>query len=81
MMFFLGIIEWVKAKLAFIVGGAAAALAAIALIKRSGRQDERVDQLNKVLDSVGKKNETARKVDRLPDGDAARRLRDQWSRD
>jgi hypothetical protein len=81
MIYILAAIEWLKVRFAAILGAAAAILAAVAFIKRSGRQDAKVEQLEQVLENVRKKDETVKKIERLPDGDAARRLRDQWSRD
>lgn len=80
-MFFLAAFEWVKARVAAIVGGFVALAAIFALVKRSGRQEERVKQLEQILDNVRKKDETTKSVERLPSGDASRRLRDKWSRD
>lgn len=81
MIYILAVINWLRSGFAAVLGGAAAILAAVLLVKRSGRQDAKVEQLEQILDNVRKKDEIVKKVERLPDGNAARRLRDQWSRD
>ena len=67
------------------------ALAAVSLLsilgtiyfkgKSEGKQDEKVKQTKKTLDTVEKRNEIENEIRRAPSGDAAERLRDSWSRD
>ena len=67
------IIQW--------LGIALAALGVVASIYRSGGKAERVKQLEEDLKSGRESNEIRDKNrSELGDGDAARRLRDEWSR-
>lgn len=72
---------WLKTRLYFILGLLSVAAAAVISIRQSGKQAERVDAMKDTLKAVKKKSEVEREVDRNPDGDAAKRLRDVWSRD
>jgi hypothetical protein len=72
---------WLKTKLVLFGVLAAGVLALFWSIKRSGRQDEKIETLERTLINVLKKEEVAREVERLPVGDAARRLHDNWRRD
>lgn len=76
-----GILGWIKARLVLLAAAAVGVLAAVSAIRRSGRQEERLDRLKEVLENVRTKDETVKKIERLPDDVAARRLRDKWSRD
>lgn len=50
--------------------------------RRAGRNAERVESLEKQSENVSKSHEIQDKNRRtLADGDAAKRLRDEWSRD
>lgn len=60
---------------------AVAVLAALALVRKSGRDAERAERGADTLRDVEKAKDVERKIDRLPDGAAAERLRDKWSRD
>lgn len=59
----------------------AAVLIAVWRIYAAGKSAARVEGMQSQLDNVETRNEIDRKAGRLPDGDAADRLRDQWSRD
>jgi hypothetical protein len=50
-------------------------------VKNAGKQEEQIKHLENTLDALRKKEEVIREVERLPNGDAARRLLDKWSRD
>lgn len=81
MSFILSVLDWFKSRI-FGIGTVLAAFVALLMtMKRAGQQSERLKQLEEILGNVGKKDGAAQKVDRLPDGDAARRLRDEWRRD
>lgn len=77
----LSLLGWAKARAVAIGSVVAASIALLITARRSGQQKERLKQLEEVLKNVRKKDGATEKVDRLPDGDAARRLRDTWSRD
>lgn len=72
---------WLKLRIAAIIGLVGLAFAAYFKIKQDGKAEQKVKDLNANLDALKKSKEVSREVDRLPDGDAARRLRDVWSRD
>ena len=74
-------ITWLKLRLLAAVSILGLAVAAYFKIKSIGRSQEKVKDLQQRLNSLRKKEEVSREVDRLPDGDAAKRLRDSWSRD
>jgi uncharacterized membrane-anchored protein YhcB (DUF1043 family) len=74
-------LTWLKVRIAMIVGLIGVALATYFKIKQSGKNEQKVKDLTTHVDALKKKQEVAREVDRLPDGDAAKRLRDAWSRD
>jgi len=58
------------------------ALGILLAARRAGRNAERVDALEKQSENVSKSHEVQDKNRRtLADGDAAERLRDDWSRD
>ena len=50
-------------------------------IRKSGRDAERVENLKKQSERVGVAHEIENENRRIPDGGAADRLRDRWSRD
>lgn len=58
-----------------------AVLGALALVRKSGRDAERAERGADTLRDVEKAKDVERKIDALPDGAAAERLRDKWSRD
>jgi hypothetical protein len=68
-----------------VAGWCMAALSALGILlaaRRAGRNAERVDALEKQSENVSKSHEIQDKNRRtLADGDAAKRLRDDWSRD
>lgn len=65
---------WMMAALSF--------LGILLAARRAGRNAERVDALEKQSQNVSKSHEIQDKNRRtLADGDAAKRLRDDWSRD
>lgn len=74
---------WAELKLrAALIGAAALAiLVAVLRIRKSGRDAERVKNLEATIEAVRKKEGVSREIDRLPSGSAADRLRDKWSRD
>lgn len=68
-----------------VVGWCMAVLSALGILlaaRRAGRNAERVEALEKQSENVSKSHEIQDKNRRtLADGDAAERLRDDWSRD
>lgn len=74
-------ITWLKLRLLAAVSILSMAVAAYFKIKSIGKNQEKVKSLERRIESLQKKEEVVREVDRLPDGDAAKRLRDSWSRD
>ena len=68
-----------------VAGWCMAVLSALGILlaaRRAGRNAERVDALEKQSENVSKSHEVQDKNRRtLADGDAAKRLRDDWSRD
>jgi uncharacterized low-complexity protein len=74
---------WAKVKIyAALIGASLLAILVAALkIRKSGRDAERVKNLESTIEAMRKKEGVAREVNRLPDGDAADRLRKHWSRD
>lgn len=48
---------------------------------RSGRTQEKVKNLEKVLSDVVTRNEVTREINRMPVDGVSGRLRDKWSRD
>ncbi len=68
-----------------VAGWCIAVLSALGILlaaRRAGRNAERVDALEKQSENVSKSHEVQDKNRRtLADGDAAKRLRDEWSRD
>lgn len=48
---------------------------------RSGRTQEKIKNLEKVLTDVSTRNEVTREINRMPVDDVSGRLRDKWSRD
>lgn len=81
MMWLLSVVGWIKSRVVGIATFFAAAIALVLTARKSGQHAERVKELEEVLKNVRKKDGATEKVDRMPDGDAARRLRDTWSRD
>jgi seryl-tRNA(Sec) selenium transferase len=81
MLWFLTVIDWFKAKALFLFGIVVAALTAYSAIRRQGKQAAQIEHLEQSIKNVRKKDEVTQKIERLPDGDAASRLRDKWSRD
>jgi len=79
-MFFSAIV-WLKARAYLILGALTALAAAVVAVRQSGKQAEKVDAMKANIKAIKKKVEVEREVDRIPDGDAAKRLRDSWSRD
>jgi hypothetical protein len=74
-------IAWLKLRLLAAASIVGLLVAAYFKIKSIGKNEERVKDLQKRIDSMRKKEEVSREVDRLPDGDAVKRLRDTWTRD
>jgi hypothetical protein len=72
---------WVKSKIGMIVAIVGAAAVAFFSIRSAGKNAERAKQLEQVLKNVRTKDAVNQKVQRLPGGSAADRLRDKWSRD
>lgn len=68
-----------------VTGWCMAVLSALGILlaaRRAGRNAERVEALEKQSENVSKSHEIQDKNRRtLADGDAAKRLRDDWSRD
>lgn len=67
-----------------LLGVAVSALSVVGVLlgaRKSGRDAERVDSLKKTSKHVEQAHEVENKNARLPDGGAADRLRDRWSRD
>jgi len=59
----------------------AAAVAAVLLgVRNSGRQTERVENLERALDAARRRKDVDTDVARLGDGDALTELRRDWSR-
>ena len=58
-----------------------AVLIAVWRIYAAGKSAARVEGMESQLENVETRNEIDRDTGRLPDGGAADRLRDQWSRD
>jgi hypothetical protein len=58
-----------------------AVLVAVWRIYAAGKSAARADGMAEQLGNVEKRNEVDRNTGRLPDGGAADRLREQWSRD
>jgi hypothetical protein len=52
----------------------------IAGIRHSGRLTERAERLEQKYKSIRRSNEIEKRVNALPDGDAANELRNHWSR-
>lgn len=74
---------WTKIKIyaALIGASALGILVAVMKIRKSGASAERVKSLEATIEAVKKKEGVTREIDRLPDGAAADRLRNKWSRD
>lgn len=60
---------------------AAAALGTGVWLYLAGRDAARIDGLEATVTSVERRNAVDRRIDRLPDGAAAERLRRDWARD
>lgn len=60
---------------------ALAVLGLLVGIRNSGRQAERVENLENALRNARRRSDVDETVRRLPDGDAARELHDRWQRD
>lgn len=71
----------IKVKAALIGAAALAILLAVLRIRKSGRDAERVENLEATIEAIREKEGVSREIDRLPSGTAADRLRDKWSRD
>ena len=69
--------RWVSLAALAVVGLGLALLRAYG----AGRRAERQRQQDRKIEAMEKANEVERDVDRLPDGGAADRLRERWSRD
>lgn len=73
------------ARIAPYVLAAGAVLATLAAIygrgKAAGRQAEQARQTAATIKSMEVRREVETDIARGPDGDAARRLRDEWARD
>jgi hypothetical protein len=80
-MFSLPVVNRIKLYAALVGASALAILVAVLKIRKSGRDAERVRNLEATIEAIKKKEGVAREIDRLPDGDAADRLRKHWSRD
>lgn len=74
-------ITWLKIRLLAFISLVSVAVAAYFKIKSIGKKEEQVKDLKGRVEALKKQTEVSREVDRLPDGDAAKRLRDSWSRD
>lgn len=74
-------ITWLKIRLLAFISLLSVAAAAYFKIKSIGKNEQQAKDLKKRVDALQKQTEVSREVDRLPDGDAAKRLRDSWSRD
>lgn len=71
----------IKIKAALIGAAALGILVAILKIRQSGRNAERVANLEATIKAIKKREGVTNEIDRLPDGSAADRLRNKWSRD
>lgn len=70
--------------LPYLLAGAAAVAALCALLvgaKRQGKMNEVAARLGEQAANMRVARDAERSMDRRPDGDAARELRDRWSRD
>jgi hypothetical protein len=74
-------LSWIKTRAILLGAAAVGLLAAIATIRRGGKQAARIEHFEQTIKNVRKKDEVTQKVERMPSGDAADRLRDKWSRD
>jgi hypothetical protein len=74
-------LTWIKARVIVITAAVVGLIAAYATIRRGGKQAARIEHFEQTLKNVRKKDEVTQKVERMPSGDAADRLRDKWSRD
>jgi len=77
----ISVFGWLKARAVLIATGALGLIAAFNAIRRGGKQAAKIEHLEQALKNVRKKDEVTQKVERMPVGDAADRLRDKWSRD
>jgi thiosulfate reductase cytochrome b subunit len=75
------IFAWIKARALLVLGVISLVGAALLRVRQSGKQAEQNKQLKDTIKAIRKKEEVQREVDRLGDGDAAKRLRDVWTRD
>jgi hypothetical protein len=71
----------IKTRAMLLLTIAAGLLAVAFRIKQSGRQAERIDNLEATLKAIKTKEGVRNETVRLPDGAAADRLRNKWSRD
>jgi len=71
----------IRSKITWAIVAIAAGLIMFLRVKKMGATEEQVKHLEKTLDAIRTREEVRNEVERLPDGDAASRLRDNWSRD
>lgn len=71
----------IRSKITWAIVAIAAALIMFLRVKKMGATEEQIKHLEQTLDAIRTREEVRNEVERLPDGDAARRLHDTWSRD
>lgn len=68
-------------RYALLVGGAAIlVLYVLFRARESGKAAERYRQLEEAVEAARKASNVQREIDRLPDGAASERLRNEWGR-
>ena len=72
---------WLKTRIYWIAGVLAMVVAAVLSIRQSGKKSVESEIMKDTLKALKKKDEVEHEVASNPDGDAAKRLRDSWSRD
>jgi hypothetical protein len=75
------ILLWIKTRALLLAGIAVGLLSIVWKIRRSGRDAERLKSAEATIKAIKKKDEVKNEIVRMPDGAAADRLRNEWSRD
>lgn len=73
--------EWIKIKMVLIAAALLGVLVAILKIRQSGKMAERAANLEATIEALRSKERIKNETERMPNGAAAGRLRDDWSRD
>lgn len=81
MIWIMEALGWLKAKALLLVGVVLGVVAVLASIRKQGKQAAQIEHLEETLKNVRKRDEVTQKIERLPSGSAADRLRDKWTRD